>query len=469
MFRRLSFYIAVLMLLFLAVRLLTGFAGLYGQDAFEYLRYAGNLRAFILEGTHPGDYFWPVGYPLAGALLSLVLKDPAVSLQFVSFFSLILVFIYAHKILGLIFPGRREILPFLFVLLACSPLFFRAGLLCMSDMSAAAAVTACMYYAFAFRLHLKKNHLVWMLASAALAIQFRYVSPLLVFFPVLLAGSKALRRDFIPALASGLAVAALILVPHLYLRSSTSLDFLSHPWLEGWSPQHFFQKRFDTVDGHFEYRFMNLFCYFGGVFHPGYCAVLLLLLPVTVFKGGKITFEEKTIWFSILLYLFFLSGMPLQNARFLVLVVPFLVILSFRGWLFICDTAKTWMTWSALALVFIVQIIFFTNGFMLVTERFRLERAVYEKLSQDKTHPVLYSFDLDVSLKGYGLNKQVYSLWEKQYDHFGENSLVLFNPEKFSRQWAGKNPMLNWEKLSREYHLIQIAEFAEGWKLYEIR
>ena len=74
----------VLLLIF---NLLTGFNGLYGQDSFEYLRYSRELHEYLSGGELPGTFFWPVLYPLSGAVVSFFLPD-VLSLQVVSVFLL---------------------------------------------------------------------------------------------------------------------------------------------------------------------------------------------------------------------------------------------------------------------------------------------------------------------------------------------------------------------------------------------
>lgn len=46
------------------------FDGLYGQDAYAYYQYAGELLAAITRGQAPPPFWWPLGYP---ALLSAAL------------------------------------------------------------------------------------------------------------------------------------------------------------------------------------------------------------------------------------------------------------------------------------------------------------------------------------------------------------------------------------------------------------
>ena len=66
--------IVFVLLFFVIVRFGLGFNGLYGQDAHEYLRFGKALYQFFLTGTNPGDYIWPVNFPLYGAIFSLFMQ-----------------------------------------------------------------------------------------------------------------------------------------------------------------------------------------------------------------------------------------------------------------------------------------------------------------------------------------------------------------------------------------------------------
>src|SRR5690349_5357575 len=52
----------------LAARLAWPFDGLYGQDAFAYVRYARALWPWLVRGAPLPIYLWPAGYPLLVAL-----------------------------------------------------------------------------------------------------------------------------------------------------------------------------------------------------------------------------------------------------------------------------------------------------------------------------------------------------------------------------------------------------------------
>jgi len=100
-------YILLLAVLIFSIRIFTGFNGLYGQDSYEYLRYADVLTEFFRNGNPPGEFFWPLAYPLFGSLLSLLIKDTILSLQLISIFSFIICFFYVIRILG-IFYNRKD-------------------------------------------------------------------------------------------------------------------------------------------------------------------------------------------------------------------------------------------------------------------------------------------------------------------------------------------------------------------------
>src|SRR3989442_1324957 len=64
---------------------LTRFDGLYGQDSFAYFDYAtGPLRQGLLHLQPPPPFFWPPGYPLLVALMSVVVGIIPLAGQIVS-------------------------------------------------------------------------------------------------------------------------------------------------------------------------------------------------------------------------------------------------------------------------------------------------------------------------------------------------------------------------------------------------
>ena len=67
-----------------------GFDGLYGQDSYEYLRYSNALYNAFNGGESAGDYFWPLYYPLLGAIANFLFGNMVITLSLINFISLII-------------------------------------------------------------------------------------------------------------------------------------------------------------------------------------------------------------------------------------------------------------------------------------------------------------------------------------------------------------------------------------------
>ncbi len=450
------------------VRFAFDFNGLYGQDAFEYLRYAGRLREFLANGTPPGDYFWPVGYPFYGATLSFLTGDVSFALQLVSALGLAGTAWFAVKMLELLFPGKKGIHLYVFLFLLCSPFLLRSAVLCMSDCACAFFVTAFFYYTFRFRKDGKGIHLVLLFFLAANAMMFRYASAVLLVIPALSLVKFALKRNYLLFLLAGCACFALALLPHFLVRADRAVEFLGNQWLERWSVMNYFRTDFETADGVQQYTLPNIAYALGGIFHPGNFAFGLITL-FFLFRRGGWKREERILLGSALLYVLFLAGIPYQNYRFFLLALPLVIAGSFGGFVVVYEFVRAKYVPALATLAAGAQLLLFGYGISIFYERNRLEATIGEWIGKNTSHATLYTFDMDVALKANGLNRQFVNLWENEYDTFRPNSLVLFNEQAFEKQWKGKNPMKNWERMKRERRLKLLKSFGQGWELYELR
>ncbi len=82
---------------------------------------------------------------------------------------------------------------------------------------------------------------------------------------------------------------------------------------------------------------------------------------------------------------------------------------------------------------------------------------------------ILYSFDMDIALKGKGLNFEYRNLNDDKIANFEDGSLLLFNESKFQKQWKGMNPMLNFKFIQENCLLDHEKDFSDDWKLYLIK
>ncbi len=467
---RSTLYTALILpiLLLVVIRFLAGFDGLYGQDPYEYLRYSQALKEFILTGTSPGDYFWPVWYPLAGALLSLFIPDTGFCLQLISAFSLSIVFIYSIKLIGILFPGKEKNAPlYIGILMILSPFMLRFGFSIMADLLTLATLLMGTYYMVSFI----RGRSVFALCMGALLYSISFMSRYavaLLLLPMIIyvAYSFFLHRSkwyFIPfALLAGI----LPIIPHLLIRGESSVHFVLHDWITNWSPLHFFRNKFITRDGFQAFVFPNIIYSLGGVFHPRYFAAGILFL-ILGFKKFQWPVELRILLTGLILYLVFLAGIPYQNNRFLLLALPFLLIIFFPPAMHSIQLLGKKIEMVGWFIAGMIQTVLFIFSFKVVWERSRFEKNVFEYCMtlENKT---IYTMDIDVSLKGRNYPYPIHNTWTEYYEEVDPNSVIIFNTKVFPQQWAGMNPMKNWEHMNETYELIEIKDFKNGWKVYSI-
>jgi len=83
---------SILVLFFVILRYILGFNGLYGQDSYDYLRFTKALSVYFKTGNDPGNFFWPVNYPVFGAVLSFIIPSKVLVLQLISYLGFIVSF-----------------------------------------------------------------------------------------------------------------------------------------------------------------------------------------------------------------------------------------------------------------------------------------------------------------------------------------------------------------------------------------
>ena len=81
----------------------------------------------------------------------------------------------------------------------------------------------------------------------------------------------------------------------------------------------------------------------------------------------------------------------------------------------------------------------------------------------------LYSFDVDLAMRGRGLDFEYKNMFIERYQNFHKNDLILFDPTRYEAQWKDKTPMLNWRFIEQNYTLKVVETHPEGWKLYQIQ
>lgn len=453
--------------------LLIGFNGLYGQDAHEYLRYTQELTAWIGSGVSPGKFFWPVNYPFWGAILGSVVGSLLVGLQLLSLLALGIVPVLLYLILRVEAPHQHDLrLKLLYCLVFCAaaPFFWRSGTLIMSD---AFAIGWLMLFYYAYWNYVKEGGWRFLLVlgiGAVAAVMTRYALALLVLLPgihVLLIAVK--RRQLLALLGAGV-LSLLFTLPHLLIRLAESFDFLGHSYLQGWSWKHWFMRSFSTNDGVLSFRLPNLLYAFGYWYHPGFFSFGILGVAFVRWRTSLST-PKRILLGSIVVYSLFIAGIPFQNQRFLLPLLPLSLVFWYPvfyriiQWL---DNLKAGLKWVVLGVVVLIQAFLFIHYSKPMWWMNRQEQHIAQAVSQYPAN-TLYCFYYDGALRSYQCQHELVNLWHDPITAPEVRSLVLFHPSRFQRQWEGHTLMDNWQRLQQEYNLEVLEELPNGWRLYQIK
>jgi len=441
------------------------FNGLYGQDAHRYFQFVGELKRYFQEGISPGEFHWPVLYPLCGLMVKSVLGiNAALALQLISATSLGVSGVLVFKIIN----AESSVKSFLFVLvfLTFCPQLLVASVLCMSDLFSMMWVLLSWFFYLKWK---REDWLVWLfgfVAAAALATISRYPAFLLVVIPLghvflKLFKAKDWRILLIPVLFLVFCLPELVL--HPTWESVSGSYQLNH-----WSVTNWFKSYFETNDGRQQYRFINLIYIIYPFWHPAYFFTGIVLVAFSVFKFSS----KNGIWIlpiSIAVYLLFLGGVEFQNRRFFVLVFPLILIwmyqLGFREMLKkVSDKVVFIFTFTIGVVHLSIAGYYFTPHLELN----QFERQLTVDLKPYEGNK-LYCFYWDLALKSYGSNFDFHNLWEGKVKVVSKGDFVLFNYEELRDQWHGSQLMVNWNFIEQHHKLEVVETWGNGWRLYEIQ
>ncbi len=458
----------ILTITLITILLVLGFDGLYGQDAYEYLRYTKAFVSFFKNGEDPGDYFWPVYYPLIGSIFSLLLKNEVFVLQLISVTSIGICLVYLKKIISLVYDTKNYIFIYVILFFAGAPYVFKVGVSIMSDMLATCFIVLTFYQGILYTKEKHIKHLYIAAIFAISAIMTRYASgvvicPLFIYLLPKFFKHKHFYFHLLPIVF----IIGILSYPHLYIRSNNATEFLNHNWITSWSFKHLFLSEFTTPDGFQSYTTPNIVYSFYNLFHPSY---FFLGLPLLVFIKKEIF---KSTWIrlfviSIAVYAIFLAGIPFQNKRFLLLSFPLILIICYPVFLKAIFLLKTPIyQYLCIVTILFIQISLIYFSFKPIIKRVTLEKELFALMSPYQNN-TLYSFDIDIALQGRGLLFDYKNMFLDLYTNFEKDDLILFNYKKFEQQWNNKNPMINWDYANKHYNLTLINSLDNGWELYKI-
>ncbi len=461
----------IFLLLILAFICLMKFNGLYGQDSYEYLRYTKCIKEFIKTGINPGDYFWPILYPIIGACFSLLFPLPF-ALQLISILSLVVSVIYLEKLLILLFKteqGTARIYLFLFFLL--SPYMLRGSLVVMADSLTILCLISGTYYFEKYRRTHAGKYFLLVVSLFTAAICTRYAA-FVVIFPFAITATFIFFRNFkLKTLPLSIGAILLLCIPHLFIRSHSPLSFIHHEWYDSWSPLNLFRRQFNTSNGYSSYFFYNICYAFFNVVHPAFCfaGIILLVASLRIRYSKLKSFKLTPYIISILLYAFFMAGIPFQDMRYLLLTFPFILLILFPGYEYISSFLKKKNIRQCIMVgVVLIQLALFCRAFIPFYRYNKTEKYIATSMLHYSGR-TLCTFSIDGALKSYGYTGKIINLWSTKLDTMPKadsSLLVLFNTGQFSAVWENGNPIKNWDFLHKQYDMIKLEDMPDGWVLY---
>ena len=453
---------AIPIIIFLIFNFIFDFNGLYGQDSHEYLRYSKEIKVFLTQGDSVDGMYWPVGFPLAGSLLSFTGLSVLWALRIVSLFSLLGTLFYLKKIIQTLFNKDGSLL---LILGAVTQVYFvRGGYLIMSDMLCTFFITLLFYQYLSYIRSQKLFSLFLIGLIACFAFFTRYASIPLLILPVVhsllifLRGLKVLFQ----VLLGIFFIAALIGL----FYSNNQLVSLSEGILTQWDFSNLYNRIIYTENGINTNMVPNGVYAFGNFFHIGFLSFGVALIPFY----SRPNAYSKFILACLVLYVLFLAGFEIQNNRFLMLSHPLILIVLFPFF----DALMTWVKGKRLAPFFIIatllfNIAFFFYSFNKTYRLHMLERKIVNAIIDLKTKAPIYCFYIDQSFPSYNLNNDRRNFYYKEYDNFEQGALVIFNEDKFSEQWKGHSVMNNWNRLIIQNDLDTLVKLPQNWNIYRIK
>jgi hypothetical protein len=470
----------------------TGFNGLYGQDAYAYFDFALELRHALIEWRLPEPFFWPLGYPTLLMLIFTVFGASAVVGQVLNVLlgSLLPVLVYilarqaGSRWFGALVAG---------LLLAVCGQGVQSSIVLMADIPALfwATLSAVLLL---FYVQMREGHRASpiVLILSALCLTFAGVTrwlyfglaPLWTLLVLIHWRGKIRWWDSIAVLAAVL----IILIPQLAYSRTTPFPTLNHAWVVGWSPLNALRQSFINADGQFSYAQSNWRFYAAPLLDAYYMspvfAPFMLVGLWALWRQGIARYSPAMmlIWWVLLPYLF-LTGIPYQNIRFPLIVVPAVVVLVGMGmdalWhLGYMNTKKPFLPPTnklptrLLRFTMLVAIstgighTFKTSESIIGTfiHNQQQDKAiatwVNEQLPADAT---LYTFGLTLTLQ----HETPFTVYELYYEtpeslaaKSGQTDYLLLNLWVIENQWQGREPYIAYHWLEANRGLVHIERYG---------
>lgn len=451
-------------IIFLILRWL-GFDGLYGQDSYEYIRQAKEVKSAILGFQKPQDFYWAPGYPLALAILDVIIGNMIVTAQLLSVFTWGLTLFFLYSIARIHVKSQKH---FIFLLIiSCvgfSAYFFRIMFTSMSDGLAVLLITIGLYYFEKSRAEKTYHLLHWSILFLSLSVFTRYAALPLVIVTILSSFFLLFKNRLWGSSLISIGSILFVSVSFLYLKDKNPGEIVNSSISASWNIHNFWSNSIQNEQGTLTYFAPNIFYVLYPIAHFGF-----IWLSIPVFIWGwyqKIKVDSWTTIISLFVYCLFLAGIPFQNKRFLVLtIVPlFSILIPFIA--NICSNISKTRFIVLLTVITVLNLGVSLYSFEKVYQIQQTESALFENIRPIKMSR-LYTFDVDLALQSRGLNVNVINLWKIESLEFKEGDYFLLNKIKWEDQWKDHLLMKNIEAITSNVNIFEIENYGNGWRLYK--
>jgi 4-amino-4-deoxy-L-arabinose transferase-like glycosyltransferase len=450
------------------------FDGLYGQDAYAYFNFAGDLQHALLSGSAPPPFFWGLGYP---SLLMAIFALFGTSAYVGQAASILLgaalaplVYLLARLLdidrLGAFICG---------LLLAFCGQAAQSSLVIMADIPALFLATLSALFLLIYLR--RKRGFLWLIVAAlcltvAILSRWLYVLLLIPFIVLYISERGAFRHTVIAALA-----AMILFFPQIAYSLTNPYPTFNHAWVEGWSPVNAFERDFVNVDGEFHYALPNWQFYGGAFTDPYYLAPMFLLFAVI----GLFTLRRRYglflgLW-AFLPYLF-LIGIPYQNIRFPLIVVPATALACGAGAAWIIGKLQTFVKanpstrrfgkrWAIIAMAAICAVglaMMISSGQQTIpvflANQQRDKTATTWATEQLPATATVYTMGLTLTLQHYtdlDSRELYYETVESLRENASRGDYLLINVWQIENQWNGREPQFAYHYLRDQRGLSEIG------------
>jgi hypothetical protein len=458
----------------LVVRFGFGFNGLYGQDAYAYLLHAREWRDFFLGGEIPGSFFWPPNYSIISALLALLVKTEFYSLQLVSVLSMIGLGWILDSWIKKTHQETDEATRIVFVSIAflLSPFMFRLGMQSMSDMLAMLFLTASFYYlSLYFQTDRIQSLLCWS-AFSALAITTRYPAVVVLMPSISFIAFQLLSRGQFKRLVTVLLVGLVPLSMAIWwkLTSGGMENVLTIDLIQDWSVFHFFQSDFSTFDTNSKFTLPNLLFNLSVWVHPGTLFLGAILFPLS-FRNLRNDSVRTLLLISILLYAFFLSGIPFQNSRVATFTFPLIVVFLFPGfarfteWLKLKPIPKRYLLFA----VPVIQVALCSRAMKPSISHNLFERELAAWIETNYASKTVYTSSYSQLFEVYETGNRVVQIFDAPVNAFEDDAIFIFNQSWANFKLKGTMPLQNWESAQNLMKVEEEKCWPNGWCVYSLK